>query len=510
MQFLKSKVYWLLLWSIALIYYILSTSYSIGLDGDSITYFKMAEWMVNFIKQNNQRKYPTYFFHFPPLYPIFLSIAVLFKSKIYEIVRIFHGILLLVNVTILNKLLKRVTYRNDVSFIGTVLFIALLLQWHSLALSEELFFTFEMLFIYFLCTNKNLVRAAGLVKMTIIISLSLLTRYAGVVFLLCILLYYIRPINETINKREMSKIVFILIFSILPVVAYILYGKYVSSSVADRSFGLYYKGFCNFCILFLIEFIYAFLPVKTLVLKNAYGLASILTLIALPFTLLGVYGPIYMFLKENKYALNERIIKCIICCIGTYFIFIMFSRLFIDAFIPPNFRMFSPVVIMILVIWGISVNTMRKRFSKTWIGMYVLLVVIDGAALAVVKGYEGWGYTQKKWRNSPLIVYSKEIIPDSVVIYTNVPEFFYIYVPQKRVVLLPFKYNPYNLKPVIFWRDSILEIAEMVKEGRACIVYFKGYYKHSVNEEDIEKTCEITPVVQSPDGSIFCGLSKGK
>ena len=259
-----------------------------------------------------------------------------------------------------------------------------------------------------------------------------------------------------------------------------------------------------------MEFIYAFLPIKTLVLKNAYGLASILALIVLPFTLLGVYGPIYMFFKENKYAWKERTIKGIILCIVTYFIFIMLSRLFIDAFILPNFRIFSPVVVMILVIWGISVNTVRKRFSNIWIGIYLLLVIVDSAALAVVKGYGGWGYTQKKWRNSPLIMYSKEIIPDSVVIYTNVPEFFYIYVPQKRVALLPFKYNPYNLKPVIFWRDSILKIAEMVKERRACIVYFKGYYKHSVNEDDIEKTGKIIPVVRSPDGSIFCGFSEGK
>ena len=269
--------------------------------------------------------------------------------------------------------------------------------------------------------------------------------------------------------------------------------------MAHRSIGFYYRGYAEFVILFLFQFLYDFLPVKAFVSQNMHEVAFISSVIFLPLVVLAVYVPVFKALREKSLFSAKK--KVLLCCIAVYLISVMVSRLLVDAFIPPSFRIFSPVVILILLLWAMSEEQIRK--SKKWVIVYVFVVFLDGGITAIINGQRGWGYTNKRWEKSILIRYSRNTIPDSMVVYTNVPEFFYLYDPEKKIRLLPFKYNPWNQKRVNSWQDSVVNIAKRVKSGKASIVYFRGFYRHSVNDTDIEKVGMIKPSVKCKDGAIF-------
>ncbi len=488
----RERTFVVLLGIITSVLYYFSTLHSIGIDGDSVTYLKMAEWIAGYFK-GQRIAYTPYFYHFPPLYPLLLSLYTIFHVNIIPFARILHGILLVLNVFLFYRIAGR-EYKGSgsVPFYASLLFVLLLLKIHSLALTEELFFTFELLFFYMVYEE------AGKVKIPVgvfpLVMFASLTRYPGVIFILPVFFY---AISE--YRFRAVKVLVYAFLALLPLALYIFLGMHSTLHIAHRSPGFYYRGFCSFFFLFPAQLIYSLLPIKTLVIRGYYILAFVL---AIPLSILAVdviYLPFYRYLKVRGFKKTVKDPPLLFA--GLYYLFILFSRLFFDAFVPPSLRIFSPLVIPLLLLWVRMVREFPYSRVKLWV--YMILVFADAAGMLMIKGIRGWGYSGEKWYKSPTLMFVRDSIPSRVPVFTNVPDVFYLYAPSRRVYLLPFKYNPWNLSPVGSYRDSVLSIVRLVKQGSASVVYFKGFWKHSVNDGDIEEIGGIKPYREFHDGVIF-------
>ncbi len=495
----KLRLYLFLSLGVVFVFYFLSTFHSIGVDGDSPTYFRMAEWIAQFVK-GKRSVYDHYFYHFPPLYPALLSLYALFKIKLLTFARFMHLIFLSISVFLMYKLVEREckcdSDDNLLPFYAVSVFFFALVPVHSVALTEELFFTCILLFLYVVVDDRLPVSYA-LIVLFFILMISSLTRYAGVVLFPLSLVYVFVRIKG--SKERIIAIVF-LSLAYMPLAAYIYSGWASATKFADRGFGLYGKGMKDFVIAFFRVLIYAFAPIKSLDLEGLESLGEWL------FLLLGIlvihvfYYPLYEYLKAKGVKELEKNFSFLF--VVFYLIFIFVSRIFFDAHIFFRLRIFSPLVIPMLILW---VQAMKKNsLKKTWIILYIGLLFIDGGTLSVLKGQEGWFYASRKWQNSKTILFVKDSLPDNCKIYTNDMNLFYLYLPHRKVQSVPFKYNPWTLKTNKMFDDSIKYISKEVENGPSCVVYFKVDWRSLANAIDFFKIGHLRNFREFNDGVVFC------
>ena len=435
----------------------MTTPWGIGVAVDSVSYFQMANVFAgdSLLQELDS--------HFPPLYPLALSLISLFTENILTAARVFQGLLIAINGVLAALIVGALTTNRLAAIFFVVLALTLRSEvfflWHY-ALSETLFSVF--LLGHYLCLiywqrNRDV---RWLLGAGILLGLLMMTRYAGFPFaaitIACIVLFCIHTERNRVARHVVSLITGLLVV----IVSWIALALATAIRHKPRSLGFYPPSSEN-----LRDGAY------TLIRWVDQGYGSLLAVIV---ALTVVYAT-WNFIKSSNLEKNFWV-GLFTASIAGYIVFIALSLLFFDGNIKLEERIFYPALLLFLILTVVVLEDQFSREPRTLKFAYLLtlLFVTAGSApasysRALVRIHQGEGFTNAIYKNMDVWKRVPRYQNDQIV--SNGPELVYLH-GGREASLLPMIYDKVNLKPNTNFDQQLLELKTDVSNGSTTVIYF--------------------------------------
>ena len=458
-----------------LIIFLLCFKNGINVTPDSIQYVGAAKYLSEFKGFNNPITYWNIekesmpMTHWPPFYPLTISLFIIFKIPPFEAAKILNMILFGLFCSFSFFLIFKLTKNFIISLLSGIFFSIshYIIEIFTFAWSEPLFTILLLINIFLL--NEYLKEKEEIYKYAIIpfSMLLTLTRYIGIAFVFST--FFILFFK---NKRFS---LFYLIVSLIPISIFLFYTHFITWGIADRNFS-YIPGFYqkikefpeNLSLLFFTSLI----PYKIRIL-----LLSIIFLISI----------ILFILKKDKFS--EILISHSIF----YFLFLTIAMLFFDPGILFDTRFLFPLFILLA-------NFLIYELKKIKFLFYPLMILLIFVSFYKdIKEFPLYAINGHPFSYSKKDAYLEicEFLKNKKVkglIYSNYPDAIY-YFTMNPAKILPSKYFPNSLK----------EFEEMCKKKKVNIVYIKKYpvksYLYSL--EEILNLSNFKKVYETIDGVFY-------
>lgn len=458
-----------------LIIFLICFKRGINVTPDSIQYVGAAKYLSEFKGFKNPITYWNIeeesmpMTHWPPFYPLAISIFIIFKIKPFEAAKILNMLIFGLFCSFCFFLIFKLTKNFILSFLSGIFFSICyyIIEIFTFAWSEPIF-TFLLLINIFLL-NEYLKEEEEIYKYAIIpfSMLLTLTRYIGIAFLFSTFFMLF------LKNRRFS--FFYLIISIIPISLFLLYTHFITWGIADRKFS-YIPGFYqkikefpeNFSLLFFTSLI----PNKIRIL-----ITSIIFFIS-----------IFLFLlKRDKFS------QILISHSISYLFFLTIAMLLFDPGILFDTRFLFPLFILLAIFLIYEFKKIKFLFYPLIVSLIFLSFCKDlkEFPLYAINGHP-FSYSKKDaYLEICDFLKNKEI---KGLIYSNYPDAIY-YFTMKPAKIFPSKYFP----------NSLREFKEMCKKKKINIVYIKRYpvksYLYSLQE--ILSLSNFKKVYETLDGVIY-------
>ncbi len=472
------------------LFYLFTTHLGIGLTPDSLSYIRMSETIASMLSGRKSVLYP-YFFHFPPLFPALLSLSKFIGVSVLDFAKIAGGIVLLVDLALFFLLVNRKSRYPLVSFFLTLTVFFLCIEQFSVLLTEPLFYMFILMFIWLFELGYNEW------PVFIVILLASLTRYAGVSLAVTYLVYVI------LYKKGRDKVKGILVafISQVPLIVYLK-----SSILPERGLSLKVTGITKFLANLVFVPFRLFLPHTEIITRVFSGMTgkALTMLIVVAFVSVFLFYPFWDCCFNKKKALsliNSPAERVSVIFLLVYVLIILFSRFFVDAYIPADTRIFSPIVIVALYLCGSVCVDVILKWRWRLLAYKVLLVSLSVSyAYGLYKN--GIMYSNRRWKESAVLNYIGFESEALNCILSNVPEVIRLYT-GKNATFLPRFYYPVKGKKNPGWRTELQKLLKKYKECQ--IVYFKGvdHRWYIVPPDSFLKYIVPTNTLQLDDGVVY-------
>jgi 4-amino-4-deoxy-L-arabinose transferase-like glycosyltransferase len=488
-----------------------TTSPLIGYMEDTRSYDEMAG---NFLHE--RWKEPDYepITHFPPFYPLAVSVVAKFTgTEPISAARTLNVILIAFTSVLLAVFGKALHPGNSIlPILAALVFVVSqhVIYFHSVYLSEPLFIALSLLAYYLIYRYVLTGSVIWFVGAGLIIGSATLTRYVGITLVPPVLLLFLIVKNGSWVMRCLRGGVFAGV-SALPVVAVLVYNSIVTGSGTNRTLTFHLVETHKLKSLVMVLHDY-FLPIPY---------PSIIRLVVMLFV---VGCAVRLIMRSFKQAppisiTNNASISLMILSagfIGTYIPFLLFSISFVDAATPLDARILLPYFPMAIVLIlstiafaGFSKWTVRgKSILYAGLASSILINSIASVPRAIEFHQEGMGLTSKMWQSSPTIA-ALEGIPKSVEIYTNAPGVV-SYLAGREAHLLPRIYNELTRMPNDSFDDELQSMADLCREGQAIVVFF-NYYEwmiHLPTKASLEALNGLEETKEYQDGILMGRMVK--
>ena len=388
------------------IYYFTRHS-GIGISPDSVTYLSTANNIRDHLSFTDFNGLPMV--DFPLGYSSILAIiSLLTGAEVVHMIPIMNG-LLFSGVLLLTSIIIH-GYNQNLPFYKTF-FLALLacspclLEVYSMLWSETFFLFLILLFIIairnYLCSHN----LSSLLLVVIIVSVALVTRYAGICLLGTGLFFLIFDGNLTLKRKIKQSIFFTLIGSSLLVTNLIRNGKANGHLTGIREKSIHSV---NEILQQIGITISEWLPF----FKNQERLATFLFIIILLFGTLFLF---YRILQQQYFHTYETIVLCFFVLYAFFIITIASFSRFEDL----SSRLLSPLYIPILLLVSQRLVALQPRLVRMKrMALLILLLFFYGGfhyhhfrlnteAWEGIKDAGIPGYTEDSWAKSPAITFIK-------------------------------------------------------------------------------------------------------
>lgn len=464
------------------------TRWGIGTSPDSIKYISSASAILN---TNSINSLGT---HFPPLYSIFIAIGSLINENLYTSTRLLQVALYTINTIAIGYILLGLTKKHIYSILGMFLFATspFVYTLHAYALSEGLFLLFLLSGLFTLNSALNENKIYLFIFSALLISLSSLTRYAGIsAIVACGLFVYS-------SKQNRRWILFIIISSI-PLLSWIIRNKIISGNSINRVFD--YHPFSINTLSQISETISKWLH---------------LPLAGTTFPVLILMLTLMIYIKKNalyrEYGEIATFHRLLMLFSLIYITLIVATISFFDALTPLDFRILSPVFICgilyfssCLILLDSGDFTQRLVRNITAASLIALIVLQAFSLERYFNEYnaKGIGFSSKKWATSNIV----KILSDGKyqkTIYTNAPEPISIYTGLSST-MVPSLIKPSTSKADPTFDRKIQIMEKAMRSGKSIYVHFHNikwrWYLPSL--ESIVQNMELTPEYNGEDGIIL-------
>lgn len=452
--------------------------------------------------------------HFPPLFSTLLAGGMAIGADPLDVARGLNVLLFGANILMVGLLINAYSRSLWISLFGAFLTLTsiAIIYVHSMALSEPLFIFLGFFGLYLVAVYLRDERLSILIFASIFIALAFFSRYVGgslVITGLIGILFYRKKIWK---GRFIDAAIFFLI-SCLPM---ILWGI--------RSIHVSYLA--TFPVIILRKI--AFHPVTIDHLKGGIevitgwllpGIIPIslrLVIIAVAF---GFFS-LYLRLKQKKIGHAERdfteeqlprLLPLLLIFILIYVASLIISISFIDALVPLNSRLLSPVYIAALI-FSLCIFKKKLLIIKRSRNLFVICI-ISLTAFSVLSLYRtaiffhdmysnGLGYNSKTWRQSEIIEKVRNLNP-KIPVLTNNPASIYI-LTGKITYLLPLKVNPCTRITNNNYLSELFSMRTELENRNGVVVYFKKAPELSFPlENELQENLSLYPIFKGTDGVIY-------
>lgn len=471
------------------------SKHQIGLTPDSISYSSVAKN----ISQGHGVVYDSgeVLTHWPPLYPMMLSIVsdsfqveVLTAGKILNIGLI--GLLVL----LFNLIISQLRFNNSW---GVVLNLVLLfspsLLYYKILLSEGLFMSLLLAQVYILIIFFKLKRLDLLIFLGCLSALMLLTRFAGAGFILGFGLLIILNTEGRFSRKLKHLFLYGLPIILLVSIWLMYVMSFPEGSPTNRSFAMHWSSLVNLKDA-LATVVYWLMPLsfwKSIVLFSL----MVVTLIVLSYK------------NISRHTLNVKFTKIFTYLILAYMGFIITSNVFFDGGIPFDNRLLAPLFPLLLLLVALHLKSLEiKKYRNAFSLIVASLILVQayGYARSSFKNYKnGYGYSHVKWTTSQVVKQLDSIRED--VMYTNGNDVISALssIDESKVQVLPITYNPQTTEINLSFEHQMQALVNNVSKGKAVLVYFENidwrdYYPSS---ETIKQYFTLEMIQEFEDGFII-------
>jgi len=454
--------------------------------------------------------------HYPPGYPLLIA-AFTRAGEELSWLRWVHGFIYLLNTSIFLLLVCLVTEKNRWLFLLCSLFWASskgLMELHVNVWSETPFLTFFLSGIYFLMLwyrDEEKRRRYLLISATLF-SISCLMRYAGLAFPAGIAIGIMFTLRRERRVALQSGFLFGFI-SLMPIGLVMLRRALISENTGEGG-GFHFKAFDTGLLT---------QGVRTL-RESATGILSpnylgVLMLILFCVLVVQIVLGYRKKLDEND-DLGSGDVHGIVCLSLTaagYLFFLMFSHMVVYASTPFDFRILSPLIILLLIIlvsmtgylFRNDVNVPLKRSILIFGFLVFVLKVPEQYQETKYHSQAGIGFNSPSWHQSQM-VRTVEELPDVFRIYSNAPDIFRLHAKREAEKLPTRVLHGF---PNSNFDTELEETIQTIKDGEGIIIFMNAvsWRVNLAGRDEVEDALGFAPIIDFQEGSLFIsesGLSK--
>jgi hypothetical protein len=397
-----------------------------GVSPDSVTYIETAQSLLDgkgFFPGSRPMT------HFPPVYPLLLSIfGYFYHGDILQAGRLLCALLYSVNLALIGSAVWKCTHSLLATFFSVALFLGSSpIQYvHSMIWSEPLFIVLTLSAI--LLFERYIINESWctLAWVALMAGLAMAARYAGAP-LLPALIFAILLCSHLPMRARIKSSIFLFLIASIPIFSWMLRNVLSAQTAFSRTPAIHY--FTASHAKWLIQTLHDFaLPISTpLWIKAFYLFIAAVFFIFASITLRGT-----TFTGEtHPPAASVLPATCTLFAMA-YLLFLVVSVSFFDAAIPMDFRLILPAFLALAItvfslIWSISKIRSQRLIRYSFI-LFLLLsfsLNLNSAVLLARYSHEtGWGYSSREVQQSELLKYL-ENYPDDLKIYSNGPDVCY-------------------------------------------------------------------------------------
>ncbi|MAT44687.1 MAG: hypothetical protein CL609_20320 [Anaerolineaceae bacterium] len=496
----------IILLSILMVFYM--TTFGIGLTPDSVVYLNTSNNLAsgNGFRVSTGAGQSEWISHYPPLYPAIWSLADVFGLPDMVFIRgvqlILLGFFLITSCLILIRLLPHHKFTRILllTIIGTS-FPTLII--FSRAWSEGLFLGLGFLSLYLLAEtlSKSEQSSWFLFFIGFGFASTVLTRYAGIVFLGSAVLFILFWSSQTwMNKIRQSFLITmptVIFLGLWLIISYLQNG-----SSTNREFGFNVltldkikTGIGTFLEWFFIPENAPFI-IKILVLF-LFFLLSLLALKTLGFP------KVFNKSLQKDMPINNLILLFSL----VYPAFILFSIIFLDANIPLDTRILSPLYFAIVFAAAILIKKAEENKILFRMIISFLVVFIIGQILYVTPKVQndhlaGIGFNHEYWRTAQVWGELNPILTDQTLV-SNAPEPIYYYT-NVAAVTLPRKYLSISQSNNTLYAEQINNLKNGTLKTGDLLVYFTKLNSTAFpTETELRTTLPLELIVQTDQANIY-------
>ena len=448
---------------------ILCTPGGIGLYSDSVVYVGVARNLLRgegftYFDDNGQMAPVT---HYAPLYPLIVSSVGLIGIDPLEGVRWVNALLFASNIMLVAWIVFASTQSVAASIVASFLAATAfpMVQIHSTALTEPLCLFLGFSGLYLIAWHIDGSKQWMLYLSALLIALSSLTRYAGLIFVLTgtAALIWLSTWNW---KTKVIRAGLFLGLSALPLFAWIIRNTLSAGNAVNRTFAVHLPG-----------------------IKDLASAIDAVCLWLFPVTLLGeaVWARLLILLvvigvlswSATKMALlKSRLHQICVLFLFAYAAFVLASRSLLDAAIPLDTRMLAPAYFAAMIIVASAVWVGRPLTSMSLLGRVTIYVVFMLSALQAIPAMawlkvsytSGVGLAAKGWKDSESMQLVGRL-DARIPVYTNAPDLIYMFL-DRRTYMIPRKLDPYSRVPNRQYEIEVAEMKRNLRDGNGVVVYF--------------------------------------
>ncbi len=431
---------------------------------------------------------------YPPLYPLLVALSRSVDNDPRYSIRILNLLLLSGNLVLFWIYAKRVTFPNKefASLLIAPLAAGIsFLTVHIMAWSEALFLLLGFSGLYLIATASTNRISKRIWIGSLLLSLSALTRYAGIAFIFTATLFiFFHPKINTFSLRlRMSSTT--LVIGLLPPAIWSLYNQAVYDSAFNRTLSFHPIQPSNISVAIHTIANWFFIPIDWSIRLKAACLVI--------FLVIGFIS-LYRLAKKKPIATDWNIPRLLIFFFLMYALFLTFSISFIDANTPLDDRILSPIFFSLWLLFGFIIHGYRHLLQTRLVLAasiillaYPILSLIWNNSIIQHAHQNGIGFYSKTWQQSETIAWISKNAPRALL-FSNTPEGIYLNTGISTLAL-PKKKDLMKNLPNAEYSQQLRNIGDSVASGKAAIIFFTSIA--SLNLPSQEELIDLVSPIES-------------
>ena len=482
-----------------------------GVSPDSVTYIDTAR---NLLAGEGFTTRGQPLTHYPPGYPVLLSVFSLFTGgHVVNAARFLAILMFAINGVILGLAVAgftRYSIPATLCMLAFYLFSVPILSVHLMAWSEAIFIASSISAMVILTLYVDRPRQILLWLASLIASYAMLTRYIGVT-LIPPVAFALLILNKRSKKERIKDTLLSSGIMSLPLAIWLLRGVFLAQNPTNRKLAVH---------LINAEHVTAFTKtLKQFIIPiNVGNTTYSRSLIILTVTLSFLLGLVTLIRNDERSPTAPAAKNFILICsvfFLTYLIFLTLSVSFFDAQTPINVRILLPVMLPLTAAAISLVWSLYKIFDQNmiWTSFFFLVLISTTmhASKSIPKAIQihnhGKGYTSKHWQKSETLQYLEREDTTKKISSNGAEVLFFL--TGKKTHMLPQKTNPRTAKANQNYEEQLRKLIRECNEGKALVVYFSGisWRGYLPSLEELESQRDLPVLHRFEDGVIF-GISQ--